>query len=104
MNQNDPVDVGYRNATGPRVPRHTSQRPTCSQSQEAHKNIKANNYNIETEDLVQAHVDPELAASVFVISCAACLIDSEGLVLLVSFIFPGSYILSAPSSQVFPEL
>jgi hypothetical protein len=56
-----------------------SQNPTCSHSQESHKLIGIT----YTQDLVQTHGSPVLAASGSVSSFAPCLADSGGLVLLV---------------------
>lgn len=74
-----------------------SQNPTCSHSQESHKLIGIT----YTQDLVQTHGSPVLAASGSVSSFAPCLADSGGLVLLVVSLPFGPYNISASSSLDF---
>lgn len=53
-----------------------------------------------TEDLVQTYVGVILDALVSMSSCVPCLVDSEGLLLLVFFICSGFYNLSSASPSL----
>lgn len=65
---------------------------------------KSNSHNTHAEDLMQTSAGPVLAASVSMSSYELCSVYLRRPVLLLSFISPGLYTLSATSSAGFPEL
>lgn len=65
--------------------RHTNQRPPCSHTWKSHRNPKLKeSYNKCAENMVLDHVNPRLAASVYVSSYELYAVDLKAPVLLVS--------------------